>query len=93
MVCVIRRQGWLWPRPELQPGAAVAIGGLWRQGWLQHLWSLFRLQFQTLRVQILKLYYLPTQMKNEVSPSFLNLTHWKNNIFGSKFPFKWPFKC
>ena len=27
MVGVVRRQGWLWPRPELQPGAAVAIGG------------------------------------------------------------------
>ena len=80
---VVRRHGWLWPRPPLQPGAAVAIGCLWRQGWLRHLWSLIRLQFHTLGVQILKLYYLTNHMKNTVTLTFLNWTRWKRNIFGS----------
>ena len=56
-----RSQGRLW-----------LLKGLWRQWWLRHLWSLFSLQFQTLDVQILKLYNLTNQMKNAVSHTFLN---------------------
>ena len=37
----------------------------WHQGWLRHLWSLFRLQFQ-----ISKLYYLTNQKENALT--FLN---------------------
>ena len=39
------------------------VAGLWRQGWLRHLWSLFRLQFKTVGVQISKIYYLTTKWK------------------------------
>ena len=45
------------------PDLHCSQGRLWlldvfRQGWLRHLWSLFRLQFQNLGVHILKLYHL-----------------------------------
>ena len=83
LALLLRCQRWLWPRPELQPGLAVAIGGSLAPRVPAAPVVLIRLQFQTLGVQILKLYYLPTQKKNAFSPSFLNLTHWKNNIFGS----------
>ena len=66
-----RRPWWLWPRPALLTGVAVAIGGHRQPDPPRPPWSLLGLQIHILAVHILELYYLINQTTNAVSHNFL----------------------